>query len=72
VTLTQGKNREIRKMFDAIHHPVVKLRRTRIGFLTAAGLPVGHFRFLTPREVARVLGRGAKAAVEPAPQSATI
>jgi 23S rRNA pseudouridine2605 synthase len=55
VTLMQGKNREIRKMFDAIHHPVVKLRRTRIGFLTAAGLPVGHFRFLTPREVARVL-----------------
>ena len=33
VTLTQGKNREIRKMFESIGHPVSKLRRTRIGFL---------------------------------------
>lgn len=74
VTLTQGKNREIRKMFDAIQHPVVKLRRTRIGFLTAAGLPVGRFRYLTPREVARVLklGKSTKAAVEPAPQRVTV
>ncbi|MFH1573666.1 MAG: pseudouridine synthase, partial [Acidobacteriota bacterium] len=34
VTLTQGKNREIRKMFSAIGHPVAKLKRKRIGFLT--------------------------------------
>jgi 23S rRNA pseudouridine2605 synthase len=58
VTLTQGKNREIRKMFEAVHHPVSKLRRTRIGFFTAAGLPVGASRPLTPAEVARVLRLG--------------
>ncbi len=58
VTLMQGKNREIRKMFDAIEHPVAKLRRTRIGFFTAEGLPVGYSRSLTPREVARVLRAG--------------
>ncbi len=55
VTLSQGKNREIRKMFASIGHPVAKLRRTRIGFLSAAGLPVGCSRSLTPHEVARVL-----------------
>jgi 23S rRNA pseudouridine2605 synthase len=58
VTLMQGKNREIRKMFDTIHHTVTKLRRTRIGFFSAAGLPVGSFRSLTPREIARVLRPG--------------
>jgi 23S rRNA pseudouridine2605 synthase len=58
VTLTEGKNREIRKMFDAIGHSVTKLRRTRIGFFTDEGLPVGASRPLTPREIARVLTRG--------------
>ncbi len=54
VTLTQGKNREIRRMFAAVQHPVSKLRRTRIGFFTAAALPVGSSRLLTAQEVARV------------------
>jgi pseudouridine synthase len=58
VTLTQGKNREIRKMFEAVDHPVSKLRRTRIGFFTDRDLRVGCSRFLTPREVERVLRLG--------------
>ncbi len=37
VTLYQGKNRQIRDMFEAIGHPVLKLRRIRIGFLTDDG-----------------------------------
>ncbi len=55
VTLTQGKNRQIREMFEAIGHPVLKLRRVRIGFLTSKGLAVGQYRHLTRREVERVL-----------------
>lgn len=55
VTLFQGKNRQIRDMFEAIGHPVLKLRRTRIGFLTDAGLAVGHHRHLTRLEVDRIL-----------------
>jgi 23S rRNA pseudouridine2605 synthase len=55
VTLTQGKNRQVREMFEAIGHPVSKLRRIRIGFLTDHGLKVGQYRHLTPREVERVL-----------------
>ncbi len=54
VTLTEGKNRQIRRMFDAVGHPVVKLRRTRIGFLTDRGLAPGCCRALTPEEVARI------------------
>ena len=54
VTLTQGINRQIREMFEAIGSTVLKLRRTKIGFLTDKGLPVGNYRSLTPGEVAQV------------------
>lgn len=55
ITLTQGKNRQIRKMFEAVGHPVLKLRRIRIGFLSDRGLAVGRYRFLTPAEIERIL-----------------
>jgi 23S rRNA pseudouridine2605 synthase len=55
VMLYQGKNRQIRDMFESIGHPVLKLRRTRIGFLTDQGLALGRSRHLTAQEVARVL-----------------
>jgi 23S rRNA pseudouridine2605 synthase len=53
VTLKQGKNQQIRKMFDSIGHSVVKLRRIRIGHITDAGLAPGHHRELTTSEVNR-------------------
>ncbi len=55
VTLTQGKNRQIREMFESIGHPVLKLRRTQIGFLKDKGMAVGSYRFLTQGEVERIL-----------------
>ena len=54
VTLTQGKNRQIREMFESVSCPVLKLRRISIGFLTDKGLPVGHYRSLTAGEVSQV------------------
>ena len=60
VTLTQGKNRQIREMFESIGHPVVKLRRTRIGFLTDKGLAVGQYRNLSGPEVLHILRMGAQ------------
>jgi 23S rRNA pseudouridine2605 synthase len=53
VILKEGKNQQIRKMFDFIHHSVTKLRRVRIGHLTDDGLAVGQFRELKPGEVKR-------------------
>lgn len=53
VILKEGKNQQIRKMFDSIRHSVTKLRRVRIGHLTDKDLPVGKFRELTPGEVKR-------------------
>ena len=54
VTLFEGHNQQIRKMFDAVGHSVVKLKRTAIGSLTARGLRVGEHRRLTPDEVKSV------------------
>jgi pseudouridine synthase len=54
VVLHQGRNQQIRRMFDAIGHSVVKLRRTKIGFLSDEGLKPGHWRFLAPQEVTRL------------------
>jgi 23S rRNA pseudouridine2605 synthase len=51
ITLYEGHNQQIRKMFDSIGHSVVKLRRVSIGPVTEAGLKVGDFRKLTPQEI---------------------
>jgi len=51
VKIDEGRNREVRRMFDAIHHPVDKLRRVRLGPLKLGKLPSGAFRELTDDEV---------------------
>lgn len=51
LVLHQGKNRQVRRMFEAIDHPVLKLKRERYGFLTLQGLQPGDYRELTPHEV---------------------
>ena len=64
VTLHEGHNQQIRKMFDAIGNSVVKLRRTKIGSVTDPYLKVGQSRPLTADEVtalthgARPSGKG--------------
>ncbi len=51
ITLTEGKNREIRKMFAAIGREVTLLKRISIGELTLRGLDRGAWRKLTKQEV---------------------
>jgi 23S rRNA pseudouridine2605 synthase len=51
IVLHEGKNQQIRKMFDAIGHSVIKLRRVRIGSLTDEKLRPGEWRLLTTNEV---------------------
>jgi pseudouridine synthase len=54
VVLTEGKNREVRRMIEAVGFRVLKLVRTRIGPLTLEGLEVGKWRALAPTEVAAI------------------
>jgi len=51
VVLTEGKNREVRRMVEAVGFKVLKLVRTRIGPLTLDGLEVGKWRELSSAEV---------------------
>ena len=51
VTLHQGRNQQIRRMFQAVGHPVEKLKRVRIGFLEDEKLGTGQWRFLTEEEI---------------------
>src|SRR5262245_50094762 len=53
VTLYEGRNQQIRKMFDSIGHSVIRLRRIGIGFLRNERLKPGQFRLLTQVEVKR-------------------
>jgi len=55
VTLYQGRNQQIRRMFQSIGHPVEKLRRVRIGFLQDEKLRPGEWRFLSEHEVAHFM-----------------
>ena len=52
VTLHEGHNQQIRKMFDAVGHSVVKLKRTQIGPIADKWLAVGKFRKLSADEIA--------------------
>lgn len=52
VTLTEGKNQQIRRMFEAVGHPVHKLRRVQFGPLADPMLKPGAWRFLSPQEIA--------------------
>jgi 23S rRNA pseudouridine2605 synthase len=51
IVIHEGRNRQVRRMCDAIGHPVERLIRTRIGPLADRRLPPGRWRPLTPAEV---------------------
>jgi 23S rRNA pseudouridine2605 synthase len=54
MVLREGKKRQVRRMLDAIGHPVIDLQRTAIGQLTLRGVEEGASRRLTPAEVERL------------------
>lgn len=51
VTIREGKNREVRRVFARLGYPVLSLKRVRIGDLTLHGLKPGKHRFLRPEEL---------------------
>ena len=64
ITISEGKNRQVRRMLQAVGHPVQRLRRIRYGGIELGRLPAGGLRPLTDAEVARLRravleGRGA-------------
>jgi 23S rRNA pseudouridine2605 synthase len=54
ITIQEGRNRQVRRMCEAIGHPVDRLARVRFGPLTDSTLKPGQFRELTGEEVRRM------------------
>ena len=57
ITLTEGRNRQVRRMVEALDAKVLKLVRVQIGALRIGTLPIGKWRFLTESEVAAITGK---------------
>ncbi|MEO3945237.1 pseudouridine synthase [Gorillibacterium sp. CAU 1737] len=51
ITIYEGRNRQVRRMFEAVKYPVIRLKRVQFGPLHLGALPRGKFRHLTPGEV---------------------
>src|SRR6185503_13371530 len=55
LAITEGKNRQVRRMFEAIGHRMLKLVRIRIGGLGLEDLPIGKCKVISPKEAQRAL-----------------
>jgi 23S rRNA pseudouridine2605 synthase len=50
ITIREGRKHQVKRMLEAVAHPVIKLMRVRMGPLSLGSLAPGEFRFLTDRE----------------------
>ena len=62
ITIHEGKNRQIRKMCEAVGHKVLSLHRSKIAGIGVKDLPLGKWRYLSKEEVNKMLfsGTGSK------------
>lgn len=51
IVIHEGRNRQVRKMFEAVGHTVKALKRTRVGIVELGNLPEGRWRYLTSSEI---------------------
>ena len=56
VVIHEGKKRQVRLMFKAVGHSVIRLKRVGIGNLQLGNLPQGQYRLLTPQEITALMG----------------
>ena len=56
ITIHEGKNHQVKRMFEAVGFQVAKLKREKEAFFDLKDLQSGEFRKLTPKEVAKVYG----------------
>lgn len=54
ITIHEGKNHQVKRMFDSVGYRVDKLKRERIAFLTTEGLNSGEYRKLSNKEVSKL------------------
>ena len=54
ITIHEGRKRQVRKMFAAIGHPVLTLKRVAYGNLRIGSLPVGKFRVLKKKDIEKI------------------
>ena len=57
LTIHEGKNHQVKKMFQAIGYEVLKLKREKIAFLDVKGLKSGEYRYLSIKEVKKLYGQ---------------
>ncbi len=57
LTIHEGRNRQVRKMFEAIGYKVIYLKRVAIGNIVLGNLPLGKWRHLNPNEVKYLMGK---------------
>ena len=54
ITIHQGKNRQVRKMCEAIGHKVLALHRSKIAGIDVKDVPLGKWRYLNSKEVNKI------------------
>lgn len=50
----EGRNQQVKKMFSAVGHDILKLKRERISFLTLGDLKMGEYRYLNNKEIKKL------------------
>lgn len=63
ITIHEGKNRQIRKMCEAVEKRVIALHRAKIGEITVKNIPIGKWRYLDKKEIEKgiYIGRNTRA-----------
>ncbi|BDU50924.1 pseudouridine synthase [Haliovirga abyssi] len=56
ISIREGKNRQVRRMFDKIGHKVLHLKRVAIGELKIKNLKIGEYRKLSKKEIGKIMG----------------